>query len=150
MAAFERVPGFVEWVSDKRAVDATTSAFVRNPHFDTTESMVAAQLYVVYGVPPDAWTPEGCPADAVMFPQIGAALQDESTKYTALQFGLVIQRAGYGPGYGTDYAKWYATVRNTLRLFLNYVRDGGPSLASDVATEASQWAIDALDELPQS
>jgi hypothetical protein len=143
-AAFEKFPGFEGWDSGQRAVDDTTSAGVLNPTFRSTDFMVEAQLFLVYGLGPDP----DLPAEAVMFPGIGAALRDQNTKYTALQFGLVVQNAGYGPGYGTNYASWYATLRRTLTLFLNYVRDGGPKLDGDLATEATQWAVGMLTDLP--
>jgi hypothetical protein len=150
IAAFERLPGFLRWDTGKRAVDDTSSAVVRNPVFATTESMVAAQLFIVYGLPIDEWTPEGCPEEAVMFPSIGAALRDETTKYTAMQLGLIIQKAGYGPGYATGFASWYDTVKGVLTRFLSYVRDGGAWLDADVSEEAKKWAGDALSNLPRT
>ena len=148
IAAFERLPGFVGWDSGKRAVDDKSSAAVRNPTFDTTDAMVAAQLYIVYGLPLDPWEP--CSKAAVMFPRIGEVPKDNATKLTSLQLGLVLQNAGYGPRYSMSYSAWYGTVRGTVTAFLSSIRDGGASLASEIAREASTWASSALAELPQS
>jgi hypothetical protein len=134
--AFAEAPYEARVVPGKRAENGRSSPTVNDPIFRTINSMVQAQLDLVYGTPPVGST-EG--SKVAMFPPLGEALKNPAL--TSEGFAKATQAAHYGPDYAKNFPAWYGGVRSLLERALTNVPEtaGAPAKA---------WAAQAAHDLP--